>query len=106
LDTTNYQVGFQPEESIPGYPKSARDKPGTAAWWRLGLLLGLFLAALILIRVFDLSGQLLALRDWLRGPWFLMIPFVAALLLLVPMVNFARRRLGTAGGPARRRRHE
>ena len=68
--------------------------------------MGLFLAALILIRVFDLSGQLLALRDWLRGSWFLMTPFVAAVLLLVPMVNFARLRLGTAGGPARRRRHE
>ena len=62
--------------------------------------------ALILIRIFDLSGQLLALRDWLRGSWFLMTPFVAAVLLLVPMVNFTRLRLGTAGGPARRRRHE
>jgi uncharacterized membrane protein YdjX (TVP38/TMEM64 family) len=32
-------------------------------------------------------------------PWFLLVPFLAALLLLVPIVRFARRRLGTAGGP-------
>jgi pyruvate/2-oxoglutarate dehydrogenase complex dihydrolipoamide dehydrogenase (E3) component/uncharacterized membrane protein YdjX (TVP38/TMEM64 family) len=67
-------------------------------WWRLALLIGLFLAALILIRFFDLSSQLVAWRNWLKelgplAPLAFFVIYIIAVLATVP--NGA---LGIAGG--------
>lgn len=67
-------------------------------WWRLALLAGLFLALLILIRFFDLSSQLMAWRNWLKGlgplaPLAFFVIYIIAVLATVP--NGA---LGIAGG--------
>ena len=67
-------------------------------WWRLALLAGLFLAVLILIRFFDLSSQLMAWRNWLKGlgplaPLAFFVIYIIAVLATVP--NGA---LGIAGG--------
>ncbi len=71
---------------------------GSRGWWRLALLAGLFLAALILIRFFDLSPQLMAWRHWLMGlgplaPLAFFVIYIIAVLVTVP--NSA---LGIAGG--------
>ena len=64
-----------------------------AGWRRPALLIGLFLAALFLIWVFDPGEQFLALAQG-DAPWFLVVPCLAALLVLAIVVPLARRRLG------------
>ena len=67
-------------------------------WWRLAFLIGLFMAALILIRFFDPSSQLVAWRNWLKelgplAPLAFFVIYIIAVLATVP--NGA---LGIAGG--------
>ena len=67
-------------------------------WWRLALLIGLFLAALILIRFFDLSSQLVAWRNWLKelGPLAPLAFFV--IYIIVVLATVPNGALGIAGG--------
>ena len=72
--------------------KKDPESPGQArhaAWWRLALLFGLFLAVLIVLRFLDLTESLISLRNWLQelgplAPLVYFVIYIIAVLATVP----------------------